>query len=96
MHHYYCQRPADEYVIREFQKQEMTPIYWSEGAAIGDFNKDGDPDIVSGPNIFLGPNFDRRGGFRHEFYPAQAPTRRNPNDFSYYALDNFFFLPMGY
>jgi hypothetical protein len=81
---------ADDLVIREFQKQEMTPIYWSEGAAIGDFNQDGHPDIVSGPNIFLGPNFDRREGFRHEFYPAVAPTRRHPNDFSYYSLDNFF------
>jgi hypothetical protein len=84
---------ANEYVIREFQKQEMTPIYWSEGAAIGDFNRDGHPDIVSGPNIFLGPNFDRREGFRHEFYPAVAPTRRHPNDFSYYSLDNFFSFP---
>jgi hypothetical protein len=84
---------ADELVIREFQKQEMTPIYWSEGAAIGDFNQDGHPDIVSGPNIFLGPNFDRRTGFRHEFYPAVAPTRRHANDFSYYSLDNFFSYP---
>jgi hypothetical protein len=84
---------ADDFVIREFQKQEMTPIYWSEGAAIGDFNQDGHPDIVSGPNIFLGPNFDRREGFRHEFYPAVAPTRRHPNDFSYYSLDNFFSFP---
>ncbi len=81
---------ADDYVIREFQKQEMTPIYWSEGAAIGDFNNDGHQDIVSGPNIFLGPDFDRKTGFRHEYYPAVAPTRRNPNDFSYYANDNFF------
>jgi len=31
---------ADDLVIREFQKQEMTPIYWSEGAAIGDFNQE--------------------------------------------------------
>lgn len=84
---------AGDYIIRDFQKQEMTPIYWSEGAAIGDFNNDDHPDIVSGPNIFLGPNFDRREGFRHEFYPAVAPTRRNPSDFSYYSLDNFFSFP---
>ena len=43
---------ADEYVIREFQKQEMTPIYWSEGAAIGDFNNDSNPDIVVDPTYF--------------------------------------------
>ena len=73
-------------VIREFEKQELTPIYWSEGANFGDFNQDGHQDVVSGPNIFLGPDFNHR----YEFYPAVAPTRRHPNDSSYYSLDNFF------
>ena len=77
---------ADDLVIREFEKQELTPIYWSEGADFGDFNQDGHLDIVSGPDIYLGPDFQHR----YEFYPAVAPTRRNPNDRSYYANNNFF------
>ena len=77
---------AADLVIREFDKQELTPIYWSEGADFGDFNKDGHLDIVSGPNIFLGPDFNNM----YEYYPAVAPTRRNPTDRSYYSNDNFF------
>lgn len=77
---------AADLVIREFGKQELTPVYWSEGAAFGDFNQDGHQDIVSGPDIYLGPEFKDR----HEFYPAVAATRRNPTDRSYYSNNNFF------
>lgn len=77
---------ADELVLREFEKQELTPIYWSEGADFGDFNQDGHQDVVSGPDIYLGPEFKDR----YEYYPAVAPTRRNPSDRSYYSNDNFF------
>lgn len=77
---------ASDYVVHEFEKQELTPIYWSEGANFGDFNQDGHQDVVSGPHIFLGPDFKHR----YEFYPAVAPTKRLPNDRSYYSLDNFF------
>jgi hypothetical protein len=77
---------ASDYVVHEFEKQELTPIYWSEGADFGDFNQDGHLDIVSGPDIYLGPDFNHR----YEFYPAVAPTRRSPNDRSYYANNNFF------
>jgi hypothetical protein len=77
---------AADFVIRDFEKQELTPIYWSEGADFGDFNKDGHQDVVSGPDIFLGPDFKDR----YEFYPAVAPTRRSPSDRSYYANNNFF------
>ncbi|MDG2107967.1 MAG: VCBS repeat-containing protein [Woeseiaceae bacterium] len=79
-----------ENIIREFQKMELTPVYWSEGGSMGDFNQDGHMDIVVGPDLYLGPNFDRRTGFRHEYYPAVAPTRRSSRDFSYYSNDNFF------
>lgn len=77
---------ADDLVIREFEKQQLTPVYWSEGASFGDFNQDGHQDVVSGPHIFLGPDFEHR----YEFYPAVAPTKRLPYDFGYYSNDNFF------
>ena len=77
---------GSDLVIREFEKQELTPAYWSEGADFGDFNQDGHLDVVSGPHIFLGPDFSHR----YEYYPAVAPTKRQPNDHSIYSNDNFF------
>lgn len=77
---------ANDLVIREFEKQQLTPVYWSEGASYGDFNQDGHQDVVSGPHMWLGPDFTHR----YEFYPAVAPTKRLPYDFGIYSNDNFF------
>jgi len=77
---------ADDFVIREFEKQQLTPVYWSEGASFGDFNQDGHQDVVSGPDIYLGPDFKHR----YEFYEPVPPNRRQPSDFGYYANHNFF------
>ncbi len=77
---------ADDLVVREFEKRQLTPVYWSEGASHGDFNQDGHQDIVSGPHMWLGPDFRHR----YEYYPAVAPTKRLPNDFGFYSNDNFF------
>ncbi len=77
---------ADEFVIREFEKQQLTPVYWSEGASYGDFNQDGHMDVVSGPHIWLGPDFEHR----YEYYPPQAPTKVSPYARGYYSNDNFF------
>ena len=77
---------ADEFVIREFEKHQLTTVYWSEGASFGDFNKDGHEDVVSGPHIWLGPDYEHR----YEYYPPVAPTKRLPYDFGYYSNDNFF------
>jgi len=77
---------ADEFVIREFEKQQLTTLYWSEGASFGDFNQDGHMDVVSGPHIWPGPDFE----YRYEYYPPVAPTKRLPYDSGYYSNDNFF------
>ena len=51
-------------------------------AALGDFDRDGKPDIVAGPFWYEGPDFTAK----HEIYPAQEfPTKPSPTDsmFSY-------------
>jgi hypothetical protein len=54
-----------------FRKQVLTQEFWAEGAGVGDFNKDGHQDIVSGPFWYQGPEFTRR----HEIYePAKTFT----------------------
>ena len=77
---------ADEFVIREFEKQQLSNVYWSEGASVGDFNQDGQMDVVSGPHIWLGPDFEHR----YEYYPAVAPTKVLPYARGFYSNDNFF------
>lgn len=49
-----------------FKKTVLTQEFWAEGAHVGDFNRDGRKDIVSGPFWYAGPDFK----VRHEIYPA--------------------------
>lgn len=57
---------ASEYALHSFQKLHLEKYYWSEGAAMGDLNRDGKPDAISGPYWWEGPDFQKR----HEIYPA--------------------------
>lgn len=54
-----------------YQKQQLEKFYWSEGAALGDLNKDGHADAVSGPYWWEGPDFVKR----HEIYAPTKTTR---------------------
>lgn len=51
-----------------FRVQRISDMYYSWGADAADFDKDGNIDIVSGPNIFFGPDFTRH----REIFPAIA------------------------
>jgi putative membrane-bound dehydrogenase-like protein len=62
---------AADHTLHSFKKQPLEKYYWSEGAALGDLNRDGHPDAVSGPYWWEGPNFTKR----HEIYPATKTTR---------------------
>jgi hypothetical protein len=53
-------------VAHSFKKIALTDKFWAEGAAFGDFNHDGNFDVVSGPYWYEGPEFK----VRHEYYPA--------------------------
>ena len=57
---------ADDYTVHTFKKIQLSDQFWSEGANFGDFNKDGQMDVVSGPYWWAGPDFKQR----HEYYPA--------------------------
>ncbi len=70
---------AEDFVLHRFQRQQLTDVYFSEGANAGDVNGDGAVDVVCGPYWFEGPTFQQR----HELYPPV------PQDRNRYA-DNFF------
>jgi len=58
---------AEEKTLHTFDQKVLTDVYFSEGANAGDFNNDGEIDIVHGPYWFEGPNYDRK----HEIFPAK-------------------------
>ena len=58
-----------------FVTHRLTDAFYCEGAATGDFNKDGHGDVVSGPFIYYGPTFVMRS----EMY---APVSYDPHGYS--------------
>lgn len=92
---------AAEYTLHTFKKQHLEKFYWSEGAMLGDLNKDGNPDAVFGPYWWEGPDFAKR----HEIYAPRTTFKVKEADGSEktlagfeggfgrknaYATDNFF------
>ena len=61
---------AAEKLSPNFRMTQLTPFYYSFASAAADFDRDGNMDVVSGPFIFMGPDFVRK----REFYLA-LPTR---------------------
>ena len=70
---------AQERTLHTFDRQQLTDVYFSEGANAGDINHDGKPDVVYGPYWYAGPDFKTA----REIYPAKPQNRDK------YA-DNFF------
>ncbi len=62
-----------------FKRQQLHGDFYSEGAAIGDINGDGKPDVVAGPFWWEGPTFEKQ----HAYY---EPKIFSINGYS----DNFF------
>lgn len=63
--------PAADHTLHTFTKQQLNNEFWAEGAGVGDFNKDGKADLVSGPYWWAGPDFTKR----HEYYPATRVSK---------------------
>ena len=59
-------RMVKEELSPNFQMLRLTPFYYSFASGAADFDRDGNMDIVSGPFIFLGPDFTKV----REFYMA--------------------------
>jgi hypothetical protein len=48
-----------------FTRKDLHLLNYAEGIGIGDFNKDGAPDVHAGPYLWLGPDFETR----HQLFP---------------------------
>jgi hypothetical protein len=59
-----------EFKSDRFRKQRLTDLFYSEGVAVADLNKDGFPDIVAGAFYYLGPDFK----VAREVYSADSST----------------------
>lgn len=55
-------------VSPHFRMQQLSDFFYSWGAAAGDINHDGIPDVVAGPFYYLGPGYTER----HEFTAARS------------------------
>ena len=67
---------ATSELIHTFNKVRATDQFWSEGAAIGDFNHDGKMDVVAGAYWYEGPDFKKR----HEIWPATATFKKQKGE----------------
>lgn len=76
---------AEEHLLHKFQRQQLTDKFWAEGAAFGDLNRDGKPDIIAGPFWYEGPDFSKR----HAFYPATTTFKRKADDGTEQTIDGF-------
>jgi hypothetical protein len=70
---------GETHTLHAYKRQQLTDVYYSEGANAGDLNRDGHVDVVYGPYWFEGPTFT----VKREIYPAKPQPREG------YA-DNFF------
>jgi putative membrane-bound dehydrogenase-like protein len=74
----------DHHVLHEFSRQQLTDVYYSEGAAAGDLNGDGLTDLIYGPHWYAGPSFEEQ----REIYPAvPQPRERYADHFFAWVYD---------
>jgi hypothetical protein len=74
----------EEKTSSHFREQRMNDFLYSWGAATGDINHDGIPDVIAGPFYFLGPHYTER----HEFTAARSYGPATfPEGLTYFTYD---------
>lgn len=69
-----------------WERRVLFDKYTCDGVAIGDFNRDGKPDVVAGPYWYEGPEFRTK----HEFYPAKLlDPALSPSDSMFSFVHDF-------
>ena len=76
---------AQDYVLHSFTKLRLNDKFWGEGANVGDFNRDGKMDVVSGPYWYAGPDFKER----LEVYPAKQTFKLKKDDGTEVTIPGF-------
>jgi hypothetical protein len=71
---------AADFTVHSWKKIQLSDQFWGEGANVGDFNKDGKMDVVSGPYWWEGPEFK----VRHEY--DAADSRKSPSGVAPFEL----------
>lgn len=75
---------AEDQTLSTFQTQQLSDVYFSEGASAGDINGDGAADVVCGPYWYEGPEFNAK----HEIYPpVPQPLERYADNFFSWIYD---------
>jgi hypothetical protein len=69
----------------KWERLHLTPHFWAEGAAVGDFNRDGAMDVAYGPFWWEGPGF----GTKHEIYAADRVSKVKKSDGSEETIPGF-------
>ena len=69
-------KPSAQSSSPAFQKIQVTDKFWAEGAAVGDLDRDGYNDVVSGPYWYAGPDFKKR----YSIFPATQSFTVTSND----------------
>lgn len=77
--------PGADPVLHTFKKTQLSDKFWGEGATFGDLNRDGKPDLISGPFWYQGPDF----ALRREFYPATATFKLKQPDGTEQTIEGF-------
>ncbi len=74
----------EETTSSHFREQRLNDFLYSWGAAAGDINHDGVPDVVAGPFYFTGPKYTER----HEFTAARSYGPATfPDGLTYFTYD---------
>ena len=68
--------PSREITSDHFRERKLTDLFYSEGIAAGDLNRDGVQDVVAGPFYYLGPDYT----VAQEIYPSATTDPSDKNE----------------